>query len=93
MSAGPSPFAQLLHIRDLENADPWQKGSDVRRRRRLFFRVSAVAPVEEVAMSNAIRSVLAALACSEVEIPRTGLCGLKGVVPTGTAPFAVREVG
>ncbi len=40
-------------------------------------------------MSNAIRSVLAALACSEVEIPRASLRGLKGVVPTGTAPFAV----
>jgi hypothetical protein len=86
-------FAQLLQIRDLLNADPWQKGSDLRCTRRLFFRVSAVAPVEEVAMSNAIRSVLAALACSEIEIPRAGLRGLKGVVPTGTAPFAVREVG
>lgn len=42
-------------------------------------------------MSNAIRSVLAALACSEVEIPHTSMRGLKGVVPTGTAPFAVRE--
>lgn len=44
-------------------------------------------------MSNAIRSVLAALACSEIEIPHAGLRGLEGVVPTGTAPFAVREVG
>jgi len=40
-------------------------------------------------MPNAIRSVLAALACSEVEIPRASLRGPKGVVPTGTAPFAV----
>lgn len=44
-------------------------------------------------MSNAIRSVLAALACSGAEIPRTGQGGLMGVVPTGTAPFAVRKVG
>jgi hypothetical protein len=40
-------------------------------------------------MSNAIRSVLAALACTETEIHRVPM----GVVPTGTAPFAVREVG
>jgi putative ABC transport system permease protein len=44
---------------------------------------------DPAAMSNAIRSVLAALACSEVEIPRASLRGPKGVVPTGTAPFAV----
>jgi hypothetical protein len=44
-------------------------------------------------MSNAIRSVRAALACSKIEIPRVSLRGLKGVVPTGAAPFAVREVG
>jgi hypothetical protein len=43
-------------------------------------------------MSNAIRSVFAALACTEVEILRAGPHGLMGVVPTGTAPFAVREV-
>jgi hypothetical protein len=45
-------------------------------------------------MPNAIRSVLAALACPEGEIP--GVClGLRspriGVVPTGTAPSAVRD--
>jgi hypothetical protein len=42
-------------------------------------------------MSDAIRSVLAALACSENEIPHARLRGPKGVVPLGTAPFAVRE--
>jgi hypothetical protein len=43
-------------------------------------------------MSNAIRSVLGALACSRVELPAAGLRGLMGVVPTGTAPFAVRDL-
>jgi hypothetical protein len=42
-------------------------------------------------MPNAIRSVLAALACSEGEIPGVYLRRLMGVVPTGTAPFAVRD--
>lgn len=44
-------------------------------------------------MPNAVRSVRAALACSEGEIPGTCLRPLTGVVPTGTAPFAVSGLG
>jgi hypothetical protein len=53
-------------------------------------------------MPNAIRSVLLARACSHTEIPRaTELPGeipgwwprrLMGVVPEGTAPFAVLDL-
>jgi hypothetical protein len=46
-------------------------------------------------MPNAIRSVRAALACSEGEIGEIpGFCPrpLTGVVPTGTAPSAVRDL-
>ena len=55
-------------------------------------------------MPNAVRSVRAALACPEGEIPgeiptgipteTQGVCPrLTGVVPTGTAPFAVLDPG
>jgi hypothetical protein len=51
--------------------------------------------LEEVAMSDAIRSVLAARACSESEIPG-GIPAprsrrLTGAVPEGTAPFVVYD--